>query len=245
MSLGYRLAFVAAACLAVLWPATVNGDPRDRDEEVYRIDDLREGEVFLAGRFIVGGAWLGDGYASDVSNAARFSAVAAELDYTLRSRWALSAYGVVGRLASPALYDGVPCPWADEDTQTCIVDMNRNAWWSSLSGGVTKTFGAAAPWTITLRGYGGILLRRYAEASVTERSVSGDTMTMHGQVLGKMGREAWHLSPLVTANAGMGYALFPDWVVGVEIELQASGLTGPPFATSALVVSITHNLSLR
>ncbi|MCG8422116.1 MAG: hypothetical protein MJE77_29690 [Proteobacteria bacterium] len=208
-----------------------------------RLDELQVGEVSILGRFIAGGVWLGDEHASAVSNLSPFAAVAFELDYTLRSRWAVSTRWALGRLASSARYDDLTCAQAGAGP-SCRVGMERVAWWSSLSSGVTKTFGIA-PLLITLRGHGGILLRRHGDGRIIEQGMSASVMTMRSLVVRQLRDRIWHVSPIVTASVGIGYAVLPTWILGAEAELQASGLFGAPsFITVATVLSITRRLSL-
>ena len=240
---GYRCILVRAAFLAVLWPGAASADSGDHGYVLNRLDELQMGEVSALGRFIAGGAWLGDEHASTVSDLSPFASVAFELDYTLRSRWSVSTRWALGRLAWSARYDDVTCPRSG-DPQGCIADVARFAWWSSLSGGMTKTLGAA-PLLIILRGYGGLLLRRHADGRIIDQGMSTGARTTHSAVVGEWAHSAWHVSPLVTASVGFGYAVFPTWVLGAEVELQTSGLLGAPsFFTAATVFTITRRLSL-
>ena len=237
----YRCMLMRAAFLASLWPAVASAD--SGNHVLSRLDELQVGEVSILGRFIAGGVWLGDEHASAVSNLSPFAAVAFELDYTLRSRWAVSTRWALGRLASSARYDDVSCSRVG-DGRGCMVDMERAAWWSSLSGGVTRTIGIA-PLVITLRGHGGLLLRRHADGRVIGRRLSLDAMTVRSTVISDITYHEWHISPLVVASVGFGYVVLPTWVIGAEVELQASGLLGAPsFFTAATVFTITRRLSL-
>ncbi len=238
----YRL--VSVGVLAVLWPAIAEVHPSAFAEGMRRFDELKSGEILAGARLLAGGVWLGEEYTNHMSDLALFGAVSAQLDYALRSRWALSMHGSVGRITSRARYSGLTCLSPSEDDGPCTMDMNHFAWWSSLSVGLTKIIGRA-PWTITFRGHGGVLLRRHTEVEIFEHGPASDVGTMHPSVNDDMADNAWHIGPLITVSTGIGYMLSPKSSLGLEFEGQISGLYGPAFITSAVVITFSRNLSLN
>ncbi len=238
----YRLMSLWA--IVMLWSGTAIAHPNLRELEMRRFDELKTGEVTAGARLLVGGVWLGDEQVDQLSGVAQFGAMAAHVDYALRSRWSLSAYGSVGRLTSRARYDGLACVAPSNDNRPCTMDMNHSAWWSSLSVGLTKSIGED-PWAITLRGHGGILLRRHTDNEIFEHGPASNSEAMHPAVNDDMAEDAWHVGPLITASAGIGYMLSQKSTLGLELETQISGIAGPAFITSAAVISFSRNLSLN